>query len=243
MGAAPGRRDSARLMPPRAPLLLLAAALSGALAIAADPLGQAWMRFAFKPLTTALLIAWAWPRGSGDGPRRGWIRAGLLLSWVGDVALLWPDQGFLPGLVSFLLAHLAYIAGFSRWQPLGRPWAPFAAYAALAGAILWQLWPGVPAGLRAPVLVYVAGLGCMAAQAAAIWLARRHRPDGALALRAMVGGALFLASDATLAVNRFLEPVPLSGLWILASYWLAQVAIAGSLQSASKSPEDVMNSR
>ena len=159
MGAAPGRRDSARLMPPRAPLLLLAAALSGALAIAADPLGQAWMRFAFKPLTTALLIAWAWPRGSGDGPRRGWIRAGLLLSWVGDVALLWPDQGFLPGLVSFLLAHLAYIAGFSRWQPLGRPWAPFAAYTALAGAVLWQLWPGVPVALRAPVLVYVAALG------------------------------------------------------------------------------------
>lgn len=243
MGAAAGGRDSARLMPPRPPSLLLAAAVSAALAIAAEPLGLAWMRYAFKPTTTALLIAWAWPRGPGERRRRHWIRAGLLLSWVGDVALLWPDRGFLPGLVSFLLAHLAYIVAFSHWQRLGRPWPPFAAYAALAAGILWQLWPGVPAGLRVPVLLYVAALGCMAAQSAAIWMARRHQADAALALRAMLGGALFLASDATLAVDRFLAPVPMSGLWILTSYWLAQAAIAGSLHSASNSPEDVINSR
>jgi len=114
MGAARPRRESARLMPPRASSSLLAAAFASAvLTIAADPLGQAWMRLAFKPLTTALLIAWARTRGSRDGTRRAWIRTGLL-SWVGDVALLWPDLGFLPGLVSFLLAHLACIVAFSH---------------------------------------------------------------------------------------------------------------------------------
>jgi hypothetical protein len=73
--------------------LLPAAALGAALTIAAGPLGAAWMNFAFKPLTTLLIIAWAWPRGAGEGARRTWLRAGLVLSWFGDVALLWPQEG------------------------------------------------------------------------------------------------------------------------------------------------------
>lgn len=167
------------------------------------------MNATFKPLTTLLIIAWAWPRGADD-PRRGWLRAGLWLSLAGDIALLWPREGFVPGLVAFLLAHLAYIAGFTRQAGFAARRWPFALYALAAAAVLAQLWPGVPAALRAPVL----------------------------ARRAAIGGALFLASDATLAWNRFLAPVPAAGFWILASYWLAQAAIAGSLQSAANSPED-----
>jgi hypothetical protein len=82
--------------------------------IAADLAGIGGLHFVLKPLTTLLIIAWAWPRG-GDAPaRQRWIRIGLVWSLVGDVALLWPQQGFLPGLVSFLLAHLAYIVAFTR---------------------------------------------------------------------------------------------------------------------------------
>ena len=230
---------SAPSMPPRAlPMLLAAAFAAAVLAIAAEPLGQPWLRFTFKPLTTALLVAWAWPRGADSPARRAWIRAGLILSWFGDVALLWPDAGFLPGLVSFLLAHLAYIAAFSRWQRFGAPWWPFAGYAAVAAVILAQLWPGVPSALHLPVLAYVAALACMAAQAAAVAVARRGEADASLARRAMLGGALFLVSDATLAFNRFQDAVPMSGLWILATYWLAQWAIAASLQSGANSPKD-----
>lgn len=221
--------------------LLPAAALSAALTIAAGPLGAAWMNFAFKPLTTLLIIAWAWPRGAGEGTRRPWLRAGLVLSWFGDVALLWPQEGFVAGLVAFLLAHLAYIVAFTRALRLAARPAPFVLYAAVAAAVLSQVWPGVPAGLRLPVLGYVGALACMAAQAAAVWLAARGGPGEALARRAAIGGALFMASDATLAWNRFLAPVPAAGFWILASYWLAQMAIAASLQSASNSLEDASN--
>jgi uncharacterized membrane protein YhhN len=102
-----------------------------------------------------------------------WVLVGLVLSLGGDVALLWPQQGFLPGLVCFLLAHLAYIAAFcTRARFLSR-WTPFAAYAVVAGAVLMHLWPGVPAALRVPVLLYVLCLASMAAQAAAVWLAAR----------------------------------------------------------------------
>lgn len=218
--------------------LLPAAAFAAALTIAAGPLGAAWMNFAFKPLTTLLLIAWAWPRGAADPARRRWVRTGLVLSWFGDVALLWPKEGFLPGLVAFLLAHLAYIAAFTRGLRLGARPAPFVLYALVAGLVLSQLWPGVPAALRGPVLAYVGALACMAAQAAAFWLAARGTPAEALARRAALGGALFLASDATLAWNRFAAPVPAAAFWILSTYWLAQAAIGGSLQSAANSPKD-----
>jgi uncharacterized membrane protein YhhN len=40
---------------------------------------------------------------------------------------------------------------------------------------------------------------------------------------------LFMASDSLLAFNKFVQPLPLSALWILASYWLAQWCIASSL--------------
>lgn len=213
-------------------LLLGAIALSAALTIAADLGGPDWWRYAFKPLTTVLVIAWAWPRGQDTPARQRWIRLGLVASLIGDVALLWPQQGFLPGLVAFLLAHLAYIVAFTRGLRLAARWAPFAAYAVVAAAILSQLWPGVPTALRGPVLGYVAALACMAAQAAVVWWVARGTAGETLARRAAWGGLLFMASDATLAVNKFLAPVPAAGLWILATYWLAQLAIAGSMASS-----------
>ena len=224
-------------------ILLPAAALSAFLTIAADLASIGWLYFVLKPLTTLLIIAWAWPRGDDAPARRRWIRIGLVCSLVGDVALLWPQQGFLPGLVSFLLAHLAYIVAFTRGLRFAARPLPFVAYALVAGAILWLLWPGVPGALRAPVLAYVAALACMAAQAAAWWLAARGDAGEPWARRAAIGGALFMASDATLAVNRFMSPVPASGLWILATYWLAQAAIAGSLRSHTNSPEEASISR
>ncbi len=216
------------------PLLAAATAVCGALAILSAPwgLGQPWLNFVFKPLTTLLIMAYAWPRGADRPPTRRWVLLGLALSLCGDVALMWPERGFLPGLVSFLLAHLAYLRAFTRdgVRLAARP-LPFVCYGALAAFILWQLWPGVPAGLRLPVLAYVACLASMAAQAAVVGLQSRGTPRQRGGLVLAIGGALFLCSDALLAANRFAAPLPLSGLWILLSYWLAQWCIASWLQA------------
>lgn len=206
------------------------AALCAVLAIASAPwaLNLPWLNYTFKPLTTALLIGWAWSRGTGMA-QRPWLLAGLTMSWCGDVALMWPDQGFLPGLVSFLLAHVCYLVAFSR----GTRWLAWpqaaVAYALVAAAVLGALWPGVPAALRAPVTVYVLALAAMAAQAAGQWHAQRGTAWAGLALRAAAGGALFLISDALLATNRFAAPLPAASLWVLSSYWGAQGLIAASL--------------
>jgi uncharacterized membrane protein YhhN len=223
----------------RLPALAAATFVCAWLTIISAPwaLDRPWMNFVFKPLTTLLIIAYAWPRGRSRPDTRRWVLAGLMLSLCGDIALLWPQQGFLPGLVSFLLAHLAYLRAFTRGgvRLAARP-LPFVLYGAIAAAILWQLWPGVPPGLRLPVLAYVLCLASMAAQAAVLGLQPGGRGGGDDAggrRRGVVlalGGALFLASDALLATHKFALPLPLSGLWILASYWPAQWCIASWLE-------------
>ncbi len=213
------------------PALLLAAALS--IFSAPWALGLPWLNFVFKPLTTVLIILHAWPRGRETPVLRRWVLLGLVLSLAGDVALLWPREGFLPGLVSFLLAHLAYLWAFTRAAPFAARWQPFVLYALVAGVVLWGLWPGVPGALRGPVLAYVLCLAAMAAQAAVLWQRAAPGSHKRRAAGLMLGGALFVLSDALLATNRFALPLPAASLWILSSYWAAQWLIASWLAPAS----------
>lgn len=214
----------------RSLLLAAATAACAVLAIASAPwaLALPWLNFVFKPLATIAVIAYAWGRGHDQPVLRRWVLIGLAASLAGDVALLWPQQGFLPGLVSFLLAHLAYLWAFTRLKPFAADKLPFVVYAAVAGGILALLWPGVPGPLRVPVVAYVVCLASMAAQAAVLW--RAGAPRGAVLA---LGGALFVASDGLLATNKFGGPLPLASLWILATYWSAQWCIATFL---SRSP-------
>jgi len=214
-------------------MLLPALALVCAIvAIVASLLGPAYtpLLFVFKPLTTVLVIAHAWPRGAATPRQQRFVRIGLVLSLVGDVFLLWPKEGFLPGLVSFLLAHLAYIAAFCVPARLAARPLVFVAYGVVATLILSQLWPGVPGALRVPVLGYVVCLATMAAQAAVWWRTAIGSADERLARAAALGGLLFMASDSLLAINKFAVALPLASLWILATYWAAQWAIASSLR-------------
>jgi uncharacterized membrane protein YhhN len=214
-------------------MLAAATGASALLAIAAATgLLAPWLLFVFKPLTTVLILLHAARRRGASPQARRWVMAGLVLSLCGDVALLWPERGFVPGLVCFLLAHAAYLGAFTRPVRLAaRAW-PFAAYAAVAGGILWLLWPGVPAALRPPVAAYVVFLAAMAAQAAVVGLTAAVRGDAPAGVLA-AGGALFVLSDAMLATNKFHGALPWASLWILATYWAAQWCIASWGKPAS----------
>jgi hypothetical protein len=109
------------------------AAASAALAITAS-LGvlAPWFLFVFKPLTTLLLIARAGRAGSIGPTLRRWVIVGLVLSLVGNVALLWPKQGLLPGLIAFLLAQLAFIRAFGVSLRFGTRPAVFVLYGVVA---------------------------------------------------------------------------------------------------------------
>ncbi|WP_287984658.1 lysoplasmalogenase family protein [Diaphorobacter sp.] len=210
---------------------------AGALATATSALGFTAWHLLFKPLTMAIVITYvairAYPM-SATG-RFGLHRSYLLLlgallgSLAGDVFLMLSEHLFIPGLVSFLLAHLCYIALFKQ----GVGW--FGHRGALGGtlalgigmyAFLWQ--GGLPAALRVPVAVYVVVIALMAAQAWGRHAALRERSSLAVAL----GACCFMLSDSLLATNRFVQPLPLSQLWVLATYYAAQVLIVSGMVTA-----------
>ena len=209
-------------------LLPFLGAIAALLAIASAPwaLDRPWLNVVFKPLATLCVIAWAALGRSDDGLVKRWIVIGLVLSLAGDVALLWPVKGFLVGLVAFLLGHVAYLVALTRRvRFLANP-AAFGAWAIVAASVLAGLWAGVPAELRAPVLVYVCALAAMAAQATSVWLARRPGADAARWRTVAIGGALFVVSDAILATDKFVGGIPMPTLWNLSLYWVAQWFIA-----------------
>lgn len=150
----------------------------------------------------------------------GAARRALALGGAGDVALLGTGQAaFTAGLGCFLGGHLGWIAalrerpdsrGLLRRHPLLA--APYlAAWVGLNGF----LWPRTGSD-RLPVVAYSAVLTAMALVAL---------DTGAPATAA--GGALFLASDSLLALERF-GGMHLPGHegWVMATYCTAQALLA-----------------
>jgi alkenylglycerophosphocholine/alkenylglycerophosphoethanolamine hydrolase len=136
-----------------------AAVYVGGLAFGPD---AASVRLCAKPIPAMVLALLVAASGRGRYPRA--IAIGLLLSAVGDVLLEFP-QRFVPGLVAFLLAHLAYTTAFLTDERRGRlaRAVPFAAW--LLAAFLW-LRPGL-GPMVGPVVVYMFAIGAMMWRAAA----------------------------------------------------------------------------
>ncbi len=202
-----------------------AAALTAALHVRAEYRGPRWQVYLFKPLTTSLLILAAAHQASAHGPRyQAAVVAGLTLSLGGDVSLMLPGDRFVPGLGSFLLAHLAYVVAFSSGMPLGTN--PLLLLPLLAGGVLLirVLWHGL-GRFRLPVLLYASVIVLMVWQA---W-ARGWEFGSPGAALAAAGAALFLASDSLLALNRFRAPFARAQAAIMATYVAAQALIALSV--------------
>ena len=218
---------------------LLAALMveSAALATATSALGFTQWHWLFKPLTMAIAIVWvaagARPQvasGLSDAKDRAWLLAALACSLAGDAFLMFEDW-FIPGLVAFLLAHLAYIALFRRGQPWFARRGALLATLAIGGAMYTFLWQGgLPAALRGPVAAYVLVIALMAAQA---W-GRASVLREPAALQVAVGTGFFMLSDALLATSRFVQPLPLAQLWVLATYYVAQWLIVEGMLRARR---------
>ncbi|MGH2728603.1 MAG: lysoplasmalogenase family protein, partial [Actinomycetota bacterium] len=68
--------------------------------------------YLLKPATMIPLIIAAVVIDPERDAQRAWFIVALVLSLAGDVFLMLPHDLFIAGLGSFLLGHLAYIAGF-----------------------------------------------------------------------------------------------------------------------------------
>jgi uncharacterized membrane protein YhhN len=191
-------------------------------------------RLVAKPLPALFLAAWV-ARRRRDALAL-LVAAGLLLSACGDLLL---DLGlFLPGLVAFLLAHVAYVGGFVSDEPrpaLARA-LPFAAYGVGAFGFLG---PGLR-DMAVPVGVYVAVISTMMWRAAA-------RVGGRTPSRAawlgLAGALAFAASDSLIAFDRFHAPIPGARWPVMALYWLGQCGIAASAALAPRPGRGMLAAR
>ncbi len=176
-----------------------------------------------KPATMVALIGVAIALDPRNSTARWWFVAALVFSLLGDVFLMLPSDQFVPGLASFLLGHIAYVVGLNiNGGSLGA-----LALAAVAVAIvdvfvgrpiLWAVWRGDDPSLRAPVWAYLFVINAMVVSALAT-----GRP------LAIGGAALFFASDATIAWNRFLRPLRWAPVFIMVTYHLGQAGLVLSL--------------
>ena len=172
--------------------------------------GRTTLRHLTKPQLTRVLA-----RGRDRPTRRA-----LALSRSGDIALLRTSQAaFTMGLASFLGAQVAWIAAL-RSRPTQRVLhrRPALAVPYLAGwaGLNAYLWPRTGRD-RLPVVAYSTVLAAMALTAL---------DTGG---RAALGGALFMASDSLLALERFGGvQLPAHEAWVMATYDAAQYLLAGS---------------
>jgi len=202
--------------------LSILVALSAAAHITAEYEGPRKHVYVFKPLTMVFIIAIALL--SPSSTYKHLILAGLLFSLAGDIFLMLPSDRFLHGLISFLVAHLFYIAAFTLdggRSPRFLTALPLLAY---GGLMLYLLLPGL-GKMKAPVTVYVLVILLMVWQACNRWMSTWMITG----LLATAGACLFAASDSILALNRFRRPMRSAQFLILASYFAAQWLIALSV--------------
>jgi uncharacterized membrane protein YhhN len=143
--------------------------------------------------------------------------AALVLSLLGDVYLMLPGDRFTAGLSAFLLAHVAYIFAFDVSVKAGLIWVIIVLAASSPFAL--RVLGAIPhPGLRNAVAVYMVVIGFMAASALASgsWVAA-------------LGAISFVASDLTIAWNRFVQPFAAARVVIIVTYHLGQWGLVEGL--------------
>lgn len=182
---------------------------------------RAW-RPVTKPLALVALIGVAVTLEPVDPAVRTWMVVGLVLSLAGDVFLLGSRRWFVPGLVSFLAAHVAYVVGLllaptsPGWMLVGLALVAAAAVAAVPR--LARLRRGEHASLLGPVVAYLVVISAMVVTA-----------FGTAHPWAVAGAVLFYVSDATLAWNRFLTEHRWGPTVVMVTYHLGQAGLVGWL--------------
>lgn len=182
-----------------------------------------------KPLIVITLLVWLFVSTNLKGRFHKRIFTGLIFGLAGDVLLLFQTgraSFFIYGLIAFLLCHIFYIRAFTldhKSNPNQKNpyflWA-VGAFGIFCTGLFFYLQPRL-GGMQFPVLMYAIIITIMAVMAV-----NRYGKVNILSFKMILYGALFfLLSDSALAVNKFADPIPQSGVLIMATYMIAQYLI------------------
>jgi uncharacterized membrane protein YhhN len=183
-----------------------------------------WLEYATKPGFMLALIVLAVVMHPVDQTERAFFIGALALGLLSDVFLMLPRDLFVAGLAAALVEHLAYISGFrTRELHLGH----LLIAAALAFVSVAVIFPTINGALLrdhrklvAPVIAYLVVFVLMVASA-----------GGTGSLVALAGALLFFYSDAILAWNRFVKPLPFGRVVNIVPYHVGQALLVASLVS------------
>ena len=181
------------------------------------------LEYLCKPATLAFLVLVAIALETDDNVVRACFVVALVLSLLGDVFLMLPQDLFVAGLASFLAAHLAFVVGLWLDGQTALVFAVGVAVAAIAIAmigrrILIAVRRGDQPEMAPPVAAYMGVISLMLASAI-----------GTGEPLAIAGASLFYASDALIAWERFVRPQAWHRLAIIVTYHLAQTGLTLSL--------------
>ncbi|HLV53830.1 MAG TPA: lysoplasmalogenase [Cryomorphaceae bacterium] len=159
-----------------------------------------------------------------------WILLGLVLSWLGDIALMFVDKNdnfFTFGLGAFLFGLIFYCAAFVKSYLVNheiqllkkRGWV--LVLVAAYGFFFFRAIKDHLGDLVGPVIAYTMVLMLMLLLAL-----NRHKKvsDRSFVLIA-VGAVLFTASDSILAWDYFVDELPYGHILVMLPYGLAQLLI------------------
>ncbi|WP_019136976.1 lysoplasmalogenase [Cellulomonas massiliensis] len=184
----------------------------------ADALARVTQWMVMPLLAAALATATRWPRGR----RVTGALVALGFSWLGDLLPSFAGgSAFLTMVGCFLLAQVAYVVAFLpdvRRSVVHRRPAALVGYA-LALVLLVGLCAPHAGPLLVPVAVYGGVLTAMAVLSTGV-----SRLAG-------VGGAVFLLSDALIALDAFVPgwALPAQGFWVMSTYCLGQALLAAGV--------------
>jgi uncharacterized membrane protein YhhN len=208
-------------------LTTLVLALTAVVAVAdwlAVAAGRRAIEYVAKPLTIIGLIAVAVLLDPTDGVARTLFVVALVLSLVGDVALMLPNRQrlFPVGLGAFLVAHLVYIPGLWLLGVNGNGLlvgfvVVLVSVAVVGRRVVTAVRRNQPA-LAVPVAVYLTVISAMVVSAWGTWLPL-----------AILGALTFYASDAILADNEFVTRRSWAGPAVMVTYHLGQALLVLSL--------------
>ena len=164
-----------------------------------------------------------------------WLLVALFFSGVGDVFLLLNQLGFdncfLIGMAAFFCAHIAYIYIYSL---LAQEWVGAMdllrsvlcwCYLLMLGVLLnWLLWYNMK-GLAIPVLCYTIIIIMMLLSSLNRWGFGQEL----VYKLSFYGAFLFMLSDMMIAISTFGYPFPLSSIFIMSTYIIAQYLIVQSV--------------
>ena len=170
-----------------------------------------------------------------DKPLSKSVLFAMLFSCAGDTLLMLQERDekfFMFGLGAFLAAHIFYILTYKQHQSgdttnelQGLQKIRYAFPIVLSGTGLIVILYNRLGGLKLPVLVYAIVLTWMVLAA----LFRFGKTTTSSFAMVFGGAILFMISDSLIAVNKFLEVLPMAGFWIMATYIAAQYLIVTGL--------------